>query len=333
MEKVTFLVTNGCNFKCKHCFVDAGNKMENELSVDEKFKAINKLCELGVKKITFSGGEPLIDREVFRYIEYVKNKGLKIGFLTNGLLLDKEKLIFLKRMVDTFSISLYTQDILGINQEMYNRYLDKTIHNLINLSEMHFKFNITIPVSTMNKDKAIELIKMLYAKKIKSNTVRIYMITPIGRGEENKDICTPELNCVELLERLPKDIRDSDFDISVEYSSVDKNSEDNLGFCTYCTILNYSSTNYINNFGDPHMDVNGDLYLCGLILRKKEYCIGNILRDSKEEIVKNIDKVVEMIKRNKGEDCCPALKRKTNENQKLVCPVIYLRSEVKKEGK
>lgn len=71
------------------------------------------------------------------------------------------------------------------------------------------------------------------------------------------------------------------------------------------------------------MDANGDLYLCGLILRNKRYCIGNIINNTKNEIIENIKKVVEDIKNVDWNDCCPALNRTAKENEQLVCPIIY----------
>ena len=35
-------------------------------------------------------------------------------------------------------------------------------------------------------------------QKIKAETIRIYMITPLGRAKENKEICTEEMNCVDI---------------------------------------------------------------------------------------------------------------------------------------
>ena len=118
MNKVTFLITNGCNFKCKHCFVSAGERIQNELTHEEKFLAIDKLQKLVVNKITFSGGEPLIERHIFEYVTYTKNKNLQVGFLTNGLLLDEQKIEFLTSNVDSLSISLYTNDILDLPNEI-----------------------------------------------------------------------------------------------------------------------------------------------------------------------------------------------------------------------
>lgn len=329
MEKVTFLVSNKCNFRCKHCFVNAGSQIQNELSEENKYKAIDNLVNLGVKKITFSGGEPLMEKNLFNYIKYAKDKSVAIGFLTNGLLLDENKINQLKELVDTFSISLYTQDILGVENEFYSTYINKTIINLKILTEKHFDFQITIPISTNNKDKAIDYIKLIYNEKIKARTIRIYMITPLGRAKKNKDLCTEELNCSDILEELPDYIKQSDLDISTEYSSIDRNEVDASRFYTYCPIVKYTSQNYINKYGDPHMDANGDLYLCGLLIREKEYCIGNILNNSKEEIIDNIRKIANLIKTEVKEDCCPVLNRQAKKNEILVCPVIYLKKEMK----
>lgn len=329
MEKVTFLVSNKCNFRCKHCFVNAGSKIQNELSEENKYKAIDNLVNLGVNKITFSGGEPLMEKNLFKYIKYAKSKNVAIGFLTNGLLLDEKKIEQLKKLVDTFSISLYSQDILGVENEFYSSYINKTIRNLKILTEKHFNFQITIPISTNNKDKAIDYIKLIYNEKIKARTIRIYMITPLGRAKQNKAMCTEKFNCSDLLKQVPDYIKQSNLNISTEFSSIDRNEEKISRFYAYCPIINYTSKNYINKYGDPHMDANGDLYLCGLLLREKEYCIGNILKNSKEEIIDNIRKLSNLIKTKIKEDCCPALNRHAKKNEILVCPVIYLKTEMK----
>ena len=328
MEKVTFLISNRCNLRCKHCFVNAGNEIKNELNEEQKYKAIDKLYDFGVKKITFSGGEPLLDKNLFDYMNYAKDKGLRIGFLTNGLLLDEDKINKLKQMVDTFSISLYTQDILGVNDKFYKVYFEKTIKNLKILSEKAFDFKITIPISTVNKEEAIKFIELLYEERIRPKTVRIYMITPLGRANKNQNLCTEELNCSSIFEELPEYIKKSDLNIGTEYSSIKKHKIDDSRFYTYCPVIKYESS-YINKYGDPHMDSNGDLYLCGLLIREKKYCIGNILTNSKEEIMNNIKEVASLIKKQIKNDCCPVLNRKARENEVLVCPVIYLKNESK----
>lgn len=322
MEKVTFLVTNKCNFRCKHCFVNAGEKICNELNEEKKYKAIDNFNSLGIKKLTFSGGEPLMDKNLFNYMMYAKNKGLKIGFLTNGVLLTDEKIKRLKEIIDTFSMSLYTQDILEIDDLEYDKYLEKTINTIKKLDGL--EFTITMLISQKNKNKIYSLMKRLIKEEIKPKTVRIYMITPLGRAKNNLELCTEEINCAEILNDMPDDIKKSNLEISYEYASVKKEELKNSDCSTYCPMIKYDES-YINKFADPHMDANGDLYLCGLVLRNKRYCIGNILKDNKNKIIENIKNVVEDIKMNSNiRECCPALNRKGKEDEQLVCPVIYV---------
>ena len=237
MEKVTFLITNKCNFRCKHCFVSAGEKIDNELNEIEKYMAIDKLYDLGIKKLTFSGGEPLMNKDIFKYMDYAKMKGVKIGFLTNGLLLTDEKIEKLKRTTDTFSISLYTQDILGISKQQYEIYIKNTINSIKKLPQL--RFTITMLISQNNKNEIYELMRLLIKEKIKPQTIRIYMITPLGRAKENLDLCTEHFNCEDILNEMPEEIKECNLDISFEYASVKKDELKNSMCSTYCPIINY----------------------------------------------------------------------------------------------
>lgn len=330
MEKVTFLVSNSCNLRCKHCFVCAGNKKSNEMSKEEKYRAIDKIYELGVKKISFSGGEPLMDKNIFEYMSYAKEKKLKIGFLTNGLMLDDEKIKTLENFkIDSLSISLYTNDIIGLNEQKYCEYLEKTMDTLKKLSKTSLEYKLTIPVSATSIDEIYKLLKLIVNHNINPKTVRIYIITPVGRAKENISMCTENMDVSKLLDNLPEEVIKSKLNISIEHTDVDEKNCDQINKFGKCQILKYKK-NYINKYSDPHMDVNGDLYLCGLLLRQKEYCIGNILSDSKDDIFENINKLVTKIDIENELDPCPMLNRKKKMGRSLVCPIIYVETKQEK---
>jgi sulfatase maturation enzyme AslB (radical SAM superfamily) len=59
---VVWNFTNACNLKCKHCYQSAGLRTADELTTEEKFKAVEELAKAGVVSIAFSGGEPLLPR-------------------------------------------------------------------------------------------------------------------------------------------------------------------------------------------------------------------------------------------------------------------------------
>lgn len=56
---VSWMTTNQCNLKCVHCYQDAKERQERELSTQEAMKMIDEIAKAGFKIMIFSGGEPL----------------------------------------------------------------------------------------------------------------------------------------------------------------------------------------------------------------------------------------------------------------------------------
>lgn len=323
MNNVTFLVSNKCNFRCKHCFANSGLKLNEELTNVEKYKAIARLKKIGTQKVVFSGGEPLLNNEILNLIQYAKNIGLKVGILTNGMLLSYKMINELQKYIDSLSISVYTNDILGFNKETYEKYLTKLTGTLINLTNSNIKFKITLPISQNNVKAIYNILELCIDKKIKPKTFRIYVITPVGRAKENIDICTEQVDFLKIMKRFPEKIKKSDLNIGIEQSSIDILSNYSQKCSKKCQIVEYEKI-FLSQYADPHMDANGDLYLCGLLLRNEKYKIGNILKDTAQDIEAKTKNVAEKIKNMDKEDFCPMLNRKTEKGKQLVCPIIYI---------
>ena len=81
-------VTYSCNLSCKHCYVVGGNA--RELDLNEYYKLIDDLFDLGTFCIVFTGGEPLVRKDFFNIAGYAKRKGFLIVLFTNGTLIDEE---------------------------------------------------------------------------------------------------------------------------------------------------------------------------------------------------------------------------------------------------
>ena len=60
---VSWMTTNQCNLKCVHCYQDAEEATERELTTDEAKKMIDEIARAGFKIMIFSGGEPLLQPE------------------------------------------------------------------------------------------------------------------------------------------------------------------------------------------------------------------------------------------------------------------------------
>ena len=79
-------LTRACNLRCHHCCVLAGKSRENELSTAKLVEVFEQLVGLGCKKVSFSGGEPLLRKDWPVLVAEATSLGLSVGLMTNGSL-------------------------------------------------------------------------------------------------------------------------------------------------------------------------------------------------------------------------------------------------------
>ncbi|APH38131.1 12,18-didecarboxysiroheme deacetylase [Methanohalophilus halophilus] len=88
---VVWNITRKCNLKCIHCYAQADDKdFEDELSTEEGKRLIDDLAEFKTPVILFSGGEPLVRKDLPELAEYAVSKGLRAVISTNGTLIDMD---------------------------------------------------------------------------------------------------------------------------------------------------------------------------------------------------------------------------------------------------
>lgn len=79
-------VTNRCNLRCPHCASDSGVARENEMSLDELSGVVHDLAELGCREFTLLGGEFILRTDWYEIARCVKDAGLELQLVTNGIL-------------------------------------------------------------------------------------------------------------------------------------------------------------------------------------------------------------------------------------------------------
>ena len=89
-------VTEKCNAKCPHCFVDF-SKMKHELTLEaiEKIALTSGNC---LRNIALTGGEPFIREDLFEIADiwYKNSKTRTISITTNGSMPDRIEKFALK---------------------------------------------------------------------------------------------------------------------------------------------------------------------------------------------------------------------------------------------
>lgn len=85
---MTWNSTRTCNLSCVHCYSDSENKKySGELTTVEAKKMLDDMAEFGVPILLFSGGEPLMRKDIFELMAYAKDKGIRPTLSTNGTLI------------------------------------------------------------------------------------------------------------------------------------------------------------------------------------------------------------------------------------------------------
>lgn len=139
--RMDLALTFRCQNDCIHCY--AGGPHETpELSTKQWKQVIDKLSDIGVFIITFTGGEPTLRGDLPDLLKYAQEKGIVTGLITNGRklkdqsyvkLLEKAGLDFVQVTIEshksevhdkmTNAVGSWTETVAGIknavNSEIY----------------------------------------------------------------------------------------------------------------------------------------------------------------------------------------------------------------------
>jgi len=98
MTTLYLILTNKCNNNCRYCFYNQEplRKVEDKLTYESLCSVILQASELGYKEVSFTGGEPLLFKDIFKLIKYSHNLNLITTISTNAVLLNTKTISSLK---------------------------------------------------------------------------------------------------------------------------------------------------------------------------------------------------------------------------------------------
>lgn len=204
-------LTNKCNLKCKTCYKDAGLKKDDELTTKEIFSLVDSFSKQGPTNIVLSGGEPMLKKDFFKILEYIKPYGHKINVVTNGLLIKSRTTAErLTKLVDFLQISLDGAT------EHYNDFYrgrgtyKKILETIDMFSDLDFTLNIGMIVSEYNfKDIKQNIGNLFNSLKNKNLKLNVSNLLDKGRGKYCKskgdhNLINEIINAVKDLNIKPK---------------------------------------------------------------------------------------------------------------------------------
>lgn len=199
-------LTDRCNLRCVYCMPEKGidKKSHKEiLRFEEILKIVKAASLLGIKKIRYTGGEPLVSKDIDWLIqETSKISGIReICITTNGILLEdlaedlkKAGLTRVNISLDTLKEDKYKAITRGGNISKVLRAIQKSI----NIGLTPVKIN-TVLIKGINDDEIADFINLTKELPVE---VRFIELMPIGQGAElYKD---GFISSSEILARFPE---------------------------------------------------------------------------------------------------------------------------------
>ena len=114
-DYVRIAVTEKCNLRCTYCMPEEGVDFQGKekiLTSEEILRVIGVLARMGIKKVRFTGGEPLVRKDITDLVAgAAATPGIKaVHMTTNGLLFDRYAESLKKAGLYGVNISLDTMD-------------------------------------------------------------------------------------------------------------------------------------------------------------------------------------------------------------------------------
>lgn len=108
-------LTYRCPLHCPYCSNPTAARDERELTTEEWQNVINAAAELGVLQVGFSGGEPLVRRDLAELTRAARQAGLYTNLITSGIGLDENRASELRNAgLDSVQLSFQAdRDSLG----------------------------------------------------------------------------------------------------------------------------------------------------------------------------------------------------------------------------
>jgi MoaA/NifB/PqqE/SkfB family radical SAM enzyme len=142
-----------CNLSCGYC--NEYDKVSEPVPLDEMLRRIDHLGRLGTAMIGLSGGEPLTHPDLDEIIRRMRKTGAIAGMITNGYLLNVERIERLNRAgLDHMQISIDNLEPDEVSKKSL-KVLDKKLVMLSEYAEFHVNINSVVGGGFKNPNDAL----------------------------------------------------------------------------------------------------------------------------------------------------------------------------------
>ena len=181
---VVWNMTRRCNLKCVHCYAQAlEQEGTDEISTEQGKAIIDDLSSFGAPVMLFSGGEPLVRKDLVELAHYATGKGMRAVISTNGTLITKAKAKELKEV----GLS-YVGISLDGGEEVHDKFravpgsFKKALQGIENCQAEGLKVGLRFTINKRNVQEVPKLFQLV--EELEVPRICFYHLVYSGRGSE-----------------------------------------------------------------------------------------------------------------------------------------------------
>ena len=197
LYSTTIELTRRCNFSCIHCY-NLSHNSQPDLPTKKLLELIDSLTEMECLYLVFTGGEPLIHKDFRTIWSHAYKKGLLLTLFTNGYLLDKDLVAFLKKYPPyDIEITMYGFSSRTYGETTGNSKAFETVTgNIRNLKKENFRFSLKTVVLKHNIKEVPEIYRFARSMNV---TFRYDLnISPTLEGGGTSSLFVPSADILQL---------------------------------------------------------------------------------------------------------------------------------------
>lgn len=182
---IAWEVTRACAYACVHCRADAQHKRDpRELDTAEAKELIDRFAEFGNPILIFTGGDPMMRRDLFELIAYATAKGLRCSLTPTATALPTEER--LRRAKDAgirriaLSLDAPTPEVHDDFRQVPGSW-ERTMRILQNAQAVGLSAQVNTTVSTYNQQLLAEMVPFI--EKVKAVQWSVFFLVPTGRAQ------------------------------------------------------------------------------------------------------------------------------------------------------
>ncbi len=190
---IAWEVTRACAFACVHCRADAQHTRDpNELTTEEGFRLLDRFKEFGSPIVVFTGGDPMMRRDLFDLIRHATALGLRASLTPTATALPTIER--LKEAMDAgvrriaLSLDAPSPEVHDAFRQVPGSW-ERTMAILRNAQAVGLSAQINTTVTRHNVHLLSEMVK--FVEEVGAVQWSVFFLVPTGRGQI-ADMISPE---------------------------------------------------------------------------------------------------------------------------------------------